>query len=236
MKKDISSWMIPIAIIVIVGSALSGPVGFLIVNLVNNIPWTNVQTFASSYRYIQTLPYWFGFVYLAGFILFISICRRLLPKEKRFLGDASLVTTAVFASLIGLNYILQVGYVPKAVSNPSEILAIFTMNNPNSICWLLEMFGWGFLGASTWLIASAFNGSTLQKIIKVLLIINGIGSIAIALITPVVPSNLLLQIPGLVAYFLWNIMIWVVMLLIIIDFSKQRSIDSSKIAAKPASR
>ncbi len=144
----------------------------------------------------------------------------MLSEKHKVFGDAALITTAVFAVLIGINYILQVGFVPKAVHNPSEILAVFTMNNPDSICWLLEMFGWGFLGASTWLISPAFNGSKLQKIVKVLFIVNGAGSILAALLTPIIPTSMLLQIPGLVAYFLWNVMIWVDMVLIIIDFCK----------------
>ncbi len=220
MKKDLKAMMIPTAIFVIVGSALSGPLGYLIVNLVNKVPWTDVNSFASGYRYIQTLPYWFGFIYLAAFIFFISLCRQMLSEKHKVLGDAALITTAVFAVLIGINYILQVGFVPKAVHNPSEILAVFTMNNPDSICWLLEMFGWGFLGASTWLISPAFNGSKLQKIVKVLFIVNGAGSILAALLTPIIPTSMLLQIPGLVAYFLWNVMIWIDMVLIIIDFRK----------------
>lgn len=220
MKNQIKRMMIPTAIIVIVGSALSGPLGYLIVNLVNYVPWRDVNSFASEYSYIQTLPYWFGFIYLAGFIFFISISRQMLSEKHRVLGDAALITTAVFAVLIGTNYILQVGFVPKAVHNPSEILAVFTMNNPDSICWLLEMFGWGFLGASTWLISPAYNDSKLLKIVKVLFIINGAGSILAALLTAIIPTSLLLQIPGLAAYFLWNIMIWIDMALIIIDFRR----------------
>jgi hypothetical protein len=204
------------AYLVIVGSALSGPLGFLLVNLVNPITWTDVQSFASQYQVIQTLPYWFGFLYLAGFILFISASRPLLHEKDRIFGDAAMIATTIFASLIGLNYILQVGYVPSAVSDPNEVLAAFTMNNPKSVCWLLEMFGWGFLGAATWLISAAFAQTRLERIAQRLMILNGIGSILVAFLTPWVP-DLLLQIPGLVAYFVWNFLIWVIMALIIVD-------------------
>jgi hypothetical protein len=212
--------MIFSAYLVIAGSFLSGPGGYLIVNLANPISWTNVSAFAAQYHYIQTLPYWFGFLYLAGFILFISICSTLMMEKNRYLGNSALITTSIFAALIGINYLLQVGYVPKAIARPNEILAAFTMNNPNSICWILEMFGWGFLGVALWLVISAFDNFKFGKIIKGLIILNGAGSVVAAALAALLPSSLLLQIPGLIAYFAWNILIWVIMVLVVIDLRK----------------
>jgi hypothetical protein len=126
------------AILVIVGSMFSGPVGYLIVNLVNPIPWKDAPSFAAQYHPIQTLPYWFGFLYLAGFILFIAASRQLPAEKDRIFGDVSLVTTSLFAALIGFNYILQVGFIPNALDNPSEVFAAFAMNNPKSISWSIE--------------------------------------------------------------------------------------------------
>ena len=221
IDKSLARIFVISAIIIILGSMLSGPIGYFIVNLVNPIPWKDVQSFAALYQPIQTLPYWFGFIYLTGFIVFISASRQLLVGKNQLYGDGAIITTAIFGSLISINYILQIGYVPRAVSAPTELLAVFVMNNPKSICWLLEMFGWGFLGAATWFISPGFNSSRLQKIVKVLFIINGVGSIASAFLTPLVPSSLLLQIPGLVAYFVWNFLIWVAMFLIILDFKNK---------------
>lgn len=212
--------MILSAVLVIGGSFLSGPGGFLIVNIANPISWTNVGEFAAQYRYIQTLPYWFGFLYLAGFILFISLSRQLMKKNDRYLGDAALIVTAIFATLIGINYLLQVGFVPRAVAYPNDVLAAFAMNNPDSICWMLEMFGWGFLGVALWLVISAFNDFPSKKFIKGLIIFNGVGSIIAAVLASLLPSSLLLQIPGLAAYFVWNILIWVIMIFVITDIRK----------------
>jgi hypothetical protein len=208
--------MVSSAILVIVGSMFSGPVGYLIVNLVNPIPWTDARSFAAQYHPIQTLPYWFGFLYLAGFILFIASTRQLLTEKDRIFGDAALVTTSIFAALIGFNYILQVGFIPNSLGNPNEVFAAFAMNNPKSISWSIEMFGWAFLGASTWLISPAFKNSRLQRIARALLITNGVGSILNAILASVLPS-FVLQVPGLMAYFVWNAMIWVIMILIVID-------------------
>ncbi len=220
IEKSLVRMMILSSIFVIAGSFLSGPGGYLIVNIANPISWTNVSAFATQYHYIQTLPYWFGFLYLAGFILFISISRQLMMEKDRFLGDAALIATSIFASLIGTNYLLQVGFVPKAIAQPNEVLAAFTMNNPDSICWMLEMFGWGFLGIALWLVISAFNNFPSRKIIKGLITLNGVGSVVAAALAALLPSSLLLQIPGLVAYFAWNILIWVIMILVIIDIRK----------------
>jgi len=210
------------AILVIVGSMFSGPFGYLIVNLVNPISWTDVRSFAAQYHPIQTLPYWFGFLYLAGFILFIAASRQLLTEKDRIFGDAALVTTSIFAALIGFNYILQVGFIPNALADPNDVFAAFAMNNPKSISWSIEMFGWAFLGASTWLISPAFKNGRLQRIARVLLITNGVGSILNAILASALPS-FVLQVPGLIAYFIWNAMIWIIMVLIIIDIHKAQN-------------
>jgi len=217
--------MVLSAILVIVGSMFSGPFGYLIVNLVNPIPWKDASSFAAQYHPIQTLPYWFGFLYLAGFILFIATSRQLLKEKDWIFGDAALVTTSVFAALIGFNYILQVGFIPNARMDPGEVFAAFAMNNPKSISWSIEMFGWGFLGASTWLISPAFTNSRLQRIARALLITNGVGSIFNAVLVSVLPS-FVLQVPGLLAYFIWNAMIWVIMILIIIDIRAKHVADA----------
>ena len=141
-------------------------------------------------------------------------------EKDRFLGDSALIATSIFATLIGMNYLLQVGFVPKAIAQPNEVLAAFTMNNPDSICWMLEMFGWGFLGVALWLVISAFDNFKFGKIIKGLIILNGVGSIVASVLAALLPSSLLLQIPGLIAYFVWNILIWVIMILVIIDLRK----------------
>jgi hypothetical protein len=223
IDKSNDRLMVYAAILVIVGSMFSGPFGYLIVNLVNPIPWTDAPSFAAQYHPIQTLPYWFGFLYLAGFILFIAASRQLLTEKDRIFGDAALVTTSIFAALIGFNYTLQVGFIPNALEDPGEVFAAFAMNNPRSISWSIEMFGWGFLGASTWLISPAFKTGRLQRIARALLIINGVGSILNAVLASVLPA-FVLQVPGLIAYFVWNAMIWVIMILIIADIrARQKS-------------
>lgn len=57
-----------------------------------------------------------------------------------------------FTAVVFLNYIIQTTYVPYlAINRPPElaaVLPVFTMANPGSFAWALEMYGWGGIGLS----------------------------------------------------------------------------------------
>jgi hypothetical protein len=64
-------------------------------------------------------------------------------------GNAVLYAT-VFAGLISFNYLAQGVVIPNAVRTldpgASAIVTLLSMANPSSICWAIEMVGYGFLG------------------------------------------------------------------------------------------
>jgi hypothetical protein len=111
---------------------------------------------------------------------------------------------AVFASLISFNYLLQIAYVPSALDQTEAILSFISMANPSSVAWALEMFGYAILGLATIAVAPLFSGSVLQKIIKWLLVFNGVTSAGGAVAASIELSGVM-STTGLVGYVLWNI-------------------------------
>ena len=76
---------------------------------------------------------------------------------KRPVTQAALVFTGVYAALVALNYVVQTTFVPALVTHgdiaDAPLIAAFTMAQPRSLAWGLEMWGYGFLGLATWLVA-----------------------------------------------------------------------------------
>ena len=196
------------AIIAFLGTLFSGPIAMGLVYLVQPQPeWKSVSVYVSNFHPVQTVPFYFGFLLLGGSItMMASIFLISKDKGKPLLG---LIFTTIGCAMIFFNYFLQNTVVPALVWNyvpeNGPILAFLTMSNPLSFSWAVEMWGYGFLGVGTWFAASFFSISKLEKTAKILYIVNGILSVAGALVTAY-DLRWVLNIPGLISYGLWNIL------------------------------
>lgn len=215
------------SLIALLGYVTSGPVGFLMVRVLRPQPaWTSPKVFAENYHIIQDLPFYFGFLLIGG-MLMLAAGHYLNYKgddaQKRFHQLLAFGFTIVFFALISFNYICQTTFVRHLALNykPEYDPAIssFSMANPLSFCWANEIWGYGFLGVATWLTAGYYSGTS--NIIRTLLIANGVVSIATVVFT-VVDTNWLLTPLGLGAYFIWNTLMIILMILI---YSYTRRLD-----------
>ena len=205
------------ALLVAAGSLLSGPVAMLLVFLVAPQPaWTGVSAFVEHYHPVQALPYALGYILLAGFVLFAASCHAQAPAAARTRSSAALVFTGIYATLVFLNYSVQLGYLPHVLHRGTASIAFLTMANPNSFAWVLEMFGYAAMGVATWLLAADFQGSYRADAVRFLLISNGVMSIAGAACTALY-EGWVFSVGGLVAFACWNVLIVVCFLLIAID-------------------
>jgi hypothetical protein len=211
------------AIITIAGILLSGPIGVLLTLIRPQPQWKDEITFVANYHYVQTLPYVFGFILIIGFTLFISTSFRLASTgTQKILRITANIFTAVYAALVGLNYAIQIGLVPALIKSNEQLAGLFTMANPNSIGWILEMFGYGFLGVATILISPVFRKGLRMKLIRYLLIANGVISILGAAATAF-GTSWLMEWPGIVSVVVWNILILVIMVLVIVEVYKTKT-------------
>lgn len=211
---------------VLIGILLSGPIGMLVISLTKPQPaWQLTQIFAANYHWIQAFPYFAGFLIIIGFLLMMIGLYETAEPELRFHALAALVFTTIFATLISLNYIFQTTFVPALLStyarDRNEIVSAFTMANPNSLGWALEMWGYGFLGVATWFASKLFGESKLERATTALLIVNGITSIASALWTAI-DSGWVLTTAGLVGYVVWNVLILAIAVLVLLVTRQRR--------------
>jgi hypothetical protein len=204
------------ALIALAGFVLSGPIALAVVMLTRPQPvWISAEIFAQHYHVIQDLPYFLGFLLISGMLMVVSGHYLSLDenkKEHRSHMLLALSATIVFSALIAFNYICQTTFVRNMALHYSEeydaAISAFSMANPLSFCWANEMWGYAFLGIATWLMAGYYADK--NKIIQWLLRINGWVSIA-GVIWTIIDVFWVKSIAGLAAYFLWNVLMIVLM-------------------------
>jgi len=99
-----------------------------------------------------------------------------------------------------------------ATNNPPEtetILAVFTMSNPGSFAWALEMYGWGGIGLSYIFMSLIFGKAEFEGILKTLFIINGFCSVASAIMTSI-NMNWLFSPAGFASLIVWNLLVLII--------------------------
>lgn len=195
------------AILTAVGVLTSGPLALLAVAFVQPQPeWGGPDLFVASFHRIQTLPFYCGFLLLAGSILMLaSICAL---SKHRAAALTALAFASIGAAFAMFNYATQTTFIPAIVSAYSPdlgpLVSAYSMSNPRSLTWALEMWGYGFIGLGTWLAAGFFAAGRLEMIAKSLFILNGVMSVLGALVVSVDLSGVF-TLAGLIGYGVWNV-------------------------------
>lgn len=206
-----------------IGILLSGPLSLLLtMALAPQPPWQGPVVFAQHFHPLQQLAYLFGFPLIGGFVVLHAALPDTVAPARRPLARVALVITAVFASFICFNYVAQLAVVPALRHDdpPSPLVAALSMANPRSLCWALEMFGYGFLGVASLFIAPCFGATRLERAARWLLIGNGVMSVAGAAFTAVSMTWLMKPV-GLVLYSAWNALVLAMTIVLTVVFSSR---------------
>jgi hypothetical protein len=207
---------------VIAGLLLSGPIGVVVVGAVApQPPWTDPTSFVAHYHFLQAVPFLFAFLMMIGFPAMHVAMWVASPRAAKPQALLALVMAAVFAALISFNYIAQTAIVPNAVkSGGASTIALLTMANPASICWSIEMFGYGFLGVASIFAAPSFRGSPAGKAASALLLANGVTSLASAALTSY-DLGWAFTTPGFLGFVVWNALVVAMVAVIMLSFRRR---------------
>lgn len=215
-----------IAVIVnMAGIILSGLVFPVLAMLLTPQPaWQGAEVFVKSYHPLQTATFFCGFFLVLGSLFTFVALYLTSGSERKVWALSALMVNVVFTAVVFLNYIIQTTYIPHlAMNNPPEtsyILPAFTMANPGSLAWALEMYGWGGIGLSFICMAFAFTGDNTARILKKLFLVNGITSFTSAIMTSI-DMNWLFSTAGLVALVVWNALVFVIDIFLLKYFNGQ---------------
>jgi hypothetical protein len=218
------------AMIGVAGAILSGPPGTLISWMIKPAPeWSTAQNFAANYTMVHDLPFLFGFL-LVGAMLILMAGQYLSAREEgKGRALMALILTAVFTTLIVFNYIVQTTFVRDLAmhykSEYESAITTFSMSNPHSLAWSIEMWGYAVLGAATWVLAGNYKAR--NRAVWFFLIANGIGSILSALLT-MIALEWVLTLAGFIFYCIWNVLV-VMMLILIYRDAKNGSVSEISI-------
>jgi hypothetical protein len=203
---------------VLAGALLSGPLGLLATFVDPQPAWIDGQTYVDHYRPWHQIPFWFGFAFAGAWIALYARLAALADAAKQTAGFATLVMTAVYGAIISINYTLQVVSVPAAVAAGDPNVAYFTMSNPGSPAWALEMFGYAALAVANGLSAELFpRARSLRPLIVKLMYANAVAGVAGAILTAI-SARWVATGPGLVAYLGWNVLVIVTAAVIAIEY------------------
>jgi hypothetical protein len=210
------------SVLLVVALPLSGPLGMVIVGAVAPQPtWHDPVTFIAHYHPIQGLPFAFGFLLLVGFAALAVALYFRASATTAPLALLGLVFTAVFCSLIAFNYIAQTALVPAAVKRvDAATIQVLSMASPSSICWSIEMFGYGFLGLASLCAAPTFRGRGISRATRMLLLANGVVSVVGAVLTAYDPGWVLTT-AGLWAFAAWNAVILAMTVALALSFREE---------------
>lgn len=211
------------SIILFIGILLSGLPGNLLVNAwYPQPPWRDIETYAAHFHPLQLLPIWAGFLMIIGFIGLVAGIHYIVAKKYIYLTFLAVVAASIYGALISLNYMLQLAVLqPAIIHKQPEGMAHLAFGNPHSLTMAIEMLGYGFQGAATWLIGYAMDSSPLGKWIKYTGIVNGIVSISGVIIQGLSIPMSIDQPLGVVAFVGWNLLFTLLCLLYLLYFHKK---------------
>jgi hypothetical protein len=223
VNLSIKTYCFRTSALLLVGLLISGLPGNFLINIIHpQPPWVNIETYADNFHPIQLLPVWGGFIMLIGFIGFMTSMHYYAREEQRILSLLAVISSAIYGALISLNYILQLGVLqPNLQNRELDGMTFLVFANPHSITMSIEMLGYGFQGASTWLISSVFDNSKLGQWIKWLGIVNGVVSIAGAIIQGLNISLAIDNPLGKISFIGWNLLFTALCFLYVVYFSKK---------------
>ena len=126
---------------------------------------------------IQPFATVMGFLLTLTFLIVMVSVHCYASDERKVFSLVGLSFAIIYATLISVNYFIQLTFVRQSTFDVS----MFDMTNTHSMMWVIEVLGYFFLGLSTLFAAPVFGSSKVERLVKWLFIANGI----LGILTPI---------------------------------------------------
>jgi hypothetical protein len=150
-------------------------VGFLVAVVIGSIAfpapeWTgDPAAFAASLEHplAWSLGEIFSLLIIPGWVGLVVAIHTVAPREKRPLTLMALVFTAAYAATVGANDIIQITTVRLNLeAGTTEGLGLWIKDNPRSLFFSLEMFGYAWQSLAAGLAGLIFAGPGIERWIR----------------------------------------------------------------------
>ena len=155
----------------------------------------------------------FGFLLVPIFISLMVCLHYNSRGDMKLFSMLGVIFACMYGVLISFNYYLQL----TLMQDNSSKLELFVMSNPNSMMWVIEVLGYFFMGLATLVVFPIFGSTLLERIIKLIFILNGLLGIG-GLIGYANGLSMNIAMIGLMC---WNIIMPIAAILMIFYFKKQ---------------
>ena len=118
-----------------------------------------------------------GFLLTLSFLVVIACIHSHASEERKVFSLVGLSFAIIYATLISVNYFIQLTFVRQTTFDVS----VFDMTNTQSMMWVIEVLGYFFMGLSTLFTAAVFGSGKVESLVKWLFIANGI----LGILTPI---------------------------------------------------
>jgi len=118
-----------------------------------------------------------GFLLTLSFLVVMACIHFYASDEKKVFSLVGLSFAIIYATLISVNYFIQLTFVRQGTFDVS----IFDMTNTHSMMWVIEVLGYFFMGLSTLFAAPVFGKGKVESLVKWLFVANGI----LGILTPI---------------------------------------------------
>jgi hypothetical protein len=119
---------------------------------------------------IQPFATIMGFLLTPSFLVVMACIHGYASESRKVFSLVGLSFTIIYATLISINYYIQLTFVNQTTFDVS----LFSMTNPQSMMWVIEVLGYFFMGLATLFAALVFGSGRIERIIRWLFIVNGI--------------------------------------------------------------
>ncbi len=126
---------------------------------------------------IQPLATIVGFLVTSSFLVVMVCVYFYASVERKVFGLVGLSFAIIYASLISVNYFIQLTFVNQTTFDAST----FDMTNPQSMMMVIEVLGYCFMGLATLFAAPVFGSTRTENLVKLLFVANGV----LGVLTPI---------------------------------------------------
>lgn len=139
--------------------------------------WTGIDAFLATFQPIQMLPVIPSLFLAPAFTALMVSIDAYAAEDKKIWSRLGLAFTLIYASMAAINYMVQLIPVWRSITNgETDGLAMFVLGNPHSMFWGLA-YAYIFMNLAMLLTAPVFEGTSLERRIRLLFILNGISGV-----------------------------------------------------------
>jgi hypothetical protein len=139
--------------------------------------WGGIETFIASFQPVQMLPLIPSLFLAPAFIVLMVSVHYYAAPDKKIWSHLGIAFTLIYATMAAMNYMVQLIPVWRSISNgEADGLAMFVLGNPHSMFWGLA-YAYIFMNLAMLLTAPVFEGTPLERWIRLLFILNGVSGV-----------------------------------------------------------